>query len=55
MILDPNKAYIALYWERCMEILVAYRVGPQKEHLLRKYWEGFTMASRSGRYYGAPF
>ena len=35
--------------------MVAYGVGPWIERLLRKYWEGLIMVSRTGKYYGAPF
>ena len=34
--LDLKKAYDALYWEICLEILLAYGVGPQIEQILRK-------------------
>ena len=46
--LDLQKAYDALYWERCMEILVAYGVSPYTEVLLSRYWEGPTMVARAG-------
>ena len=41
-------------WERCLEILVEYGVGPQTEQILHTHWEGLTMVSRAGRYYGNP-
>ena len=54
--LDLKRAYDALDWERCLEILVAYGVGTRKERLLCKYWGGgITMVSRAGQYYGALF
>ena len=36
--LDQRKAYNTLDQDLCMNILVAYRVGPRKEHLLHIYW-----------------
>ena len=53
--LDLKKVENILDWHRNMEILVAYGVGPWKERLLRKYWEGLTIVARAWRYYGAPF
>ena len=40
---------------KCMEILVSYKLGLQKERLPHNYWEQLTMVARVGHYYGAPF
>ena len=53
--LDLHKAYDALDRDRCLNILVAYRVGPRPIRLLRRYWDQLTMVARDGGYYGAPF
>ena len=53
--LDLKKDYDALNWGICLEFLVAYRVRPWTNNLLHNYWEGLTMVSRAGCYYGAPF
>ena len=52
--LDLRKAYDTLEWERCMEILVGYRVGPRTEIILRYYWDHLSMVNRVGRYYATP-
>ena len=46
--LDLQKAYGALYWDICLDILVAYRVGPSTIQLLQTYWDRLTMVSRAG-------
>ena len=48
--LDLQKAYDALDWDTCLEILAAYgvRVGPRTIRLLRTYWERLTIVARDG-------
>ena len=46
--LDLQKAYGALYWDICLDILVVYRVGPSTIQLLQTYWDRLTMVSRAG-------
>ena len=46
--LDLQKEYGALYWDICLDILVAYRVGPSTIQLLQTYWDRLTMVSRAG-------
>ena len=46
--LDLHKAYDALDWEICLEILVAYGVEPRKIRLLWTYWDQLTMVERTG-------
>ena len=44
--LDPQKAYDDLYWERCMEILVGYGIGPQTERVICLSWDHLLMVAR---------
>ena len=53
--LDPQKAYDALDWDRYINILAEYGVGPMVLQLLRIYWDWLTMVARSSRYLGLPF
>ena len=53
--LDLQKAYDALYWERCLKILAAYGFGPRTLLLFQKYWYHMTMLARAGGYFGLPF
>ena len=53
--LDLHKEYDDLDWDRWIEILVAYRVGPRTIRILWTYWDQMTMVSRVGRYFGLPF
>ena len=46
--LDIQKAYAALDWDRCLDILVAYGVDPRSLRLLWTYWEQLTMVARAG-------
>ena len=46
--LDLQKAYNALDWNRCLEILAVYGVGPRALQLLREYWGWITMIDKSG-------
>ena len=53
--LDMHKAYDALYRCHCLDIPVAYEVGPLALRLLWRYWYRLMMVSRAGGYFGAPF
>ena len=53
--LDLHKAYDALDWDRCREILVAYGVGPRALQILRMYWGHIAMVAKSRGYYAPPF
>ena len=53
--LDLQKAYNALEWDRCLEILAAYRVVPSSLWIIRTYWGRITMVARARGYYGHPF
>ena len=44
--LDPQKAYDDLYWERCMEILVGYGIGPRTERVICLSWDHLLMVAR---------
>ena len=49
--LDLQKAYDALDWDRCLDILAVYGVSPRKIRVLRTYWDRLTMVARSGGYF----
>ena len=53
--LDLQKACDALDQDICLEIIVAYGVGPRIIRLLWTYWDHLTMVARSGGYFGLPF
>ena len=52
--LDLQKAYGALDWDRCLEILALYGVVPRALRLLRTYWVRLTMVAKAGGYYPPP-
>ena len=49
-----QKAYDALDWDRCLEILALYGVVPRALQLLRTYWGRLTMVAKAGGYYPPP-
>ena len=49
------KAYDALDRCRCLDIIVAYGVGPLALCLIWRYWYHLLMVSRTDGYFGAPF
>jgi hypothetical protein len=53
--LDLKKAYNALDWTRCLEILAGYGVGPNSLRLQKHFWDGARMVCRAGGSYGEPF
>ena len=53
--MELYKAYDAPYWDRCLEIITAYGVGPKALRILWTYWGWLTMVARSGGYYGPTF
>ena len=53
--MDLQKAYDALYQDRCLKILPAYRVGPRALWILRTYWGRLTMVAKSVGYHVPPF
>ena len=52
--LDLQKAYYALYWDRCLDIIAAYGVGPSTLQLLWTYWDQLTMVVRASGYFRRP-
>ena len=52
--LNLSKAYGALDRDRCMDIVVGYKVGPQTERILRYYWYHISKVARAGGYCGIP-
>jgi hypothetical protein len=53
--LDLRKAYDALDWGRCLEILAGYGVGPNLPCLQEQFWNDAKMVCRAGGNYGEPF
>jgi hypothetical protein len=50
-----KKAYDALDWTRCLEILAGYGVGPNLLHLQKQFWDNAKMVCRTGGNFGEPF
>ena len=38
-----------------MEILHEYGLGPRLQQLIKRYWDGHRVVTKSGKYYGRPF
>ena len=53
--IDLKKAYDAMDRERCLEIMVAYGVGPNLIRLLRFFWDNAELVCRAGGCFGTPF
>ena len=53
--LDLRKAYDAIDWGQCLEILVGYGVGPNLLRLQKQFWDDAKMVCRTGDTYGLPF
>jgi hypothetical protein len=53
--LDLKKAYYTLDRKRTLEILEGYGVGPNIRAFLKKVWDGDTLVSKQGGFYGEPF
>jgi hypothetical protein len=53
--LDLRKAYNALDWGHCLEILAGYGVCPNLLCLQKKLWDDTKMVCPTGGNYGLPF
>jgi hypothetical protein len=53
--LDLRKAYDALDWGQCLEILAGDGVGPNLLRLQEQFWNNAKMVCRTGGNYGEPF
>jgi hypothetical protein len=53
--LDLRKAYDALDWGQCLEILAGHGVGPHLLHLQKQFWDNVKMVCHAGGNYGLPF
>ena len=42
-------------WDRCLDILAAYRVIPRTLQLFETYWDRLTNVDRASGYFGLPF
>ena len=54
-LLDLHKAYGDLYLDRCLGIIMAYRVIPRTIQILWKYQGRLTMVTKARGYFGIPF
>ena len=52
--LDLQKAYDALDWNLCLDILAVYVVVPREIQLLLTYWVQLTMVYNAREYYAPP-
>ena len=55
ILLDLQKAYDDLDWDRCLGILAAHGVFPRALQLLWTYWGRIAIVYRARGYYGHPF
>ena len=53
--LNLRNSYKALDRDRCMYILVGYRVGPRTLRILRTYWFRIHIAEKAGGHYKPVF
>jgi hypothetical protein len=53
--MDLTKAYDTLDRGRTMEILKGYGVGPIMRSFINQIWDGDTMVTKQGGYFGKPF
>jgi hypothetical protein len=52
---DLTKAFDAMDWERCLQLLGEYGVGPNMRQLIRHFWDEATNMCRASGNYGVPF
>ena len=50
-----RKSYDALDWERALDLITAYGVGPRTVRLLRTYWDLLNMVAKAVGFFGHPF
>ena len=48
ILLELHKAYGALDWDMCLDILAVYGVGPRILHTLWTYWDRLQMVAKDG-------
>ena len=53
--MDLQKAYDALYWYKCLEILSKYGVVPRVIRIIWTYWVWLIILAKSGGYYETQF
>jgi hypothetical protein len=53
--LDLRKAYDALDWGQCLEILAGYGVGPNLLRIQKNFWDDAKTVCHAGGNYGLPF
>jgi hypothetical protein len=53
--LDLKKAYYTLNRDRTMAILKGYGVGRNVLAFIKRIWDGDTLVSKQGGFFGVPF
>jgi hypothetical protein len=52
---DLTKAFDAMDRERCLQLILEYRVGPNMQRLIPHFWDEATNLCRASGNYGVPF
>ena len=50
-----REAYDLLDWERCLELLRGYGLGPNLARILENYWRRQRIVPKVGKYLGTKF
>ena len=53
--LDVHKAYDAMDWEKILEILLGYGIGPRALQTIKQFWSHAKLICCTGGCYGDPF
>jgi hypothetical protein len=53
--LDLHKAYDAMDWEKTLEILADYGIGPKALRIIQRFWNHAKQVCHTGGCYGDPF
>jgi hypothetical protein len=52
---DLTKAFDAMDWEQCLQLLGEYEADPNMRRLIRHFWDEATNVCRASGNYGVPF
>ena len=55
VLVDLTKAFDAINWEQCLQLMEEYGVGPNMRQLIRQFWDEATNVCRASGNYGVPF